>query len=69
MVTEEHSVNGGLGEACSRVLAESGVSPRFKVVALPDEHTVNGSQDEILGHYGISPEGLDATMKHLQEES
>jgi transketolase len=66
-VTEEHSVNGGLGEACSRVFLEAGLSPAFKLVAIPDEHTVTGSQEEILNHYGVSPDGLKDAMKSLLE--
>ena len=67
VVTEEHSENGGLGEACARVLLQAGIVPRFGVAAIPDEYTVTGSQAEILGHYGISPGGLADTMKALLE--
>ncbi len=65
VVVEEHSEHGGLGDACARVLMEAGVSPSFRVVALPDEYTVTGSQTEILDHYGISESGLAETMTGL----
>ncbi len=68
VVTEEHSVHGGLGEACARVLLESGIGPKFGAVGIPDEYTVTGSQDEILEHYGISEAGLARTMTSLLEQ-
>jgi len=37
----------------------------FKIVAIPDEYRVTGSQTEIFAHYGITPEGLAATVHQL----
>jgi transketolase len=65
ITVEEHSVNGGLGEACASLLLQSGVHTRFKIVGLPDDHTVTGSQPEIFRHYGIDGPGLAATAKKL----
>ena len=67
ITVEEHCVHGGLGEACAAVLMQSGKSPRFKIVGLPDEDTVIGSQVEIFNHYGISGEGLAQTAFNLIE--
>ncbi|MBN1865980.1 transketolase family protein [Candidatus Sumerlaeota bacterium] len=68
MVTvEEHCVFGGLGEACAAVLMQAGVSIPFRIVGFPDEYTMTGSQLEIFGHYGISPEGLAKTARALLE--
>jgi transketolase len=59
MITvEEHSVHGGLGEACAAVLMQAGVSVPFRVVGLPDQDTVTGSQADIFRHYGLTMEGL-----------
>jgi transketolase len=71
MVTaEEHSVFGGLGEACAAVLMQAGVSVPFQIAAFPDEHTVTGSQADIFRHYGISMEGLAQRARTLlQRES
>jgi transketolase len=55
---EEHSVNGGLGEACASWLLQRGYNKPFKIMGIPDEYTVTGSQMEILNHYGISKEGI-----------
>jgi len=61
ITVEEHSVAGGLGEACAAVVAQAGISLPFKIVGLPDEYTVPGSQQEIFDHYGISAQGLAET--------
>lgn len=68
VTAEEHSLHGGLGEACASSLLRRGITPKFRIVAIPDEYTVTGSQDEILAHYGISQDGLTATMMALLEE-
>ncbi|MCE7041345.1 transketolase family protein [Dyadobacter sp. CY312] len=58
LTIEEHSVYGGLGEACASFLMENNYHNKFKIMGLPDEYTVTGSQQEILGHYGISEDGI-----------
>ena len=58
ITVEEHSVNGGLGEACASLLMQAGMHVPFKIVGIPDEYTVNGDQLEIFDHYGISADGL-----------
>ena len=66
MVTvEEHSIFGGLGEACAVVLLQAGVHIPFRIVGIPDEYTITGNQFEILSHYGISAEGLADTARSL----
>ncbi|WP_435355399.1 transketolase family protein [Emticicia sp. SJ17W-69] len=61
LTVEEHSVYGGLGEAVASLLLQNGFHNRFKIVGLPDDHTVSGSQNEIFEHYGISKSGLAKT--------
>ncbi|MFC1552852.1 transketolase C-terminal domain-containing protein, partial [Candidatus Latescibacterota bacterium] len=65
VTVEEHSVNGGLGEAVAGVLIQAGVSIPFRIIGIPDEYTVTGSQQDIFNHYGITPEGLKATALEL----
>ncbi|MFO7671022.1 MAG: transketolase C-terminal domain-containing protein [Bacteroidales bacterium] len=65
IVVEEHSMNGGLGEACSAIILEAGLSVPFKRMAIPDEETVAGSQLEVFNHYGISATGLSYVAKRL----
>jgi transketolase len=66
---EEHSVHGGLGEACAAVLMQAGVAVPMKIVGFPDEDTVTGAQADIFRHYGISMEGLAATAIKLLHHS
>jgi len=67
ITAEEHSIHGGLGEACAAALLEGGVHPRFRRVGIADEHTVTGSQAEILSHYGLNGRSLAEAAKQLLE--
>jgi len=64
----EHSVNGGLGEACAGVLMQAGIRVPFRIVGIPDEETVTGAQADIFRHYGISMEGLTDTALELVKQ-
>jgi transketolase len=61
ITVEEHSVHGGLGEACAAVLMQAGIAVPMRIVGIPDEDTVTGSQSDIFRHYGITMEGLVRT--------
>ncbi|CAN5433635.1 transketolase family protein [soil metagenome] len=68
ITVEEHSVNGGLGEACASWLMQNNHHVPFKIIGIPDEYTVTGSQEEIFKHYGISEDGIaEATRKLLEK--
>jgi transketolase len=67
ITAEEHSVHGGLGEACAATLLQAGVSKPFRIVGIPEEETVTGSQADIFRHYGISMEGLSEMAMKLAE--
>jgi transketolase len=69
ITVEEHSVCGGLGEACASVLMQAGAWVSFKIVGFPDEHMVHGSQSDIFKHYGITPSGLAETARKLLEDT
>lgn len=58
ITVEEHSVYGGLGEACASFLFQNNFHNPFKIMGIPDEYTVTGSQQEIFAHYGISENGI-----------
>lgn len=68
ITVEEHSVYGGLGEACASFLLQNSIVKPFKIVGIPDEYTVTGSQNEIFNHYGISEIGLSNTALELIKE-
>jgi len=65
LTVEEHSVFGGLGEACAAVLMQAGIPTPFKIVGFPDEYMVTGSQLEIFDHYGISAGKLAQSVQVL----
>jgi transketolase len=65
VTVEEHSVHGGLGEACAAVLMRHGAHVPFEIVGFPDEFMVYGSQSELFEHYGISGEGLADMARRL----
>ena len=65
ITVEEHSIYGGLGEACASFLLQNNYCNRFKIIGIPDEYTVTGSQQEIFYHYGISEEGIAEAGRNL----
>jgi len=65
LTVEEHSVHGGLGEACAAVLLEAGVHVPFAIAGLPDADTVTGSQADIFRHYGLTMEGISDRITTL----
>jgi transketolase len=58
LTVEEHSIYGGLGEACASHLLQKGYTKPFKILGIPDEYTVTGSQKDIFDHYGLSEVGI-----------
>lgn len=64
VTVEEHSVNGGLGEAISSVVAQEGKGI-VNIMALPDDHIITGTSQEVFNHYGLSSEGISQTVKAL----
>lgn len=65
LTVEEHSIYGGLGEACASFLMENNYRNPFKIMGIPDEYTVTGSQNDIFNHYGISESGILAAARKL----
>ena len=65
ITVEEHSVRHWRGSTVAPRLMQTRLSLPFKIVGIPDEYTVTGSQNEIFAHYGITGEGLAATAQHL----
>lgn len=65
LTVEEHSINGGLGEACASLLLQHKYNKPFKIMGIPDEYTVTGSQTEIFDHYGLSADGIAQAVLNL----
>ncbi|MBL7742506.1 MAG: transketolase family protein [Chitinophagaceae bacterium] len=58
ITVEEHSVYGGLGEACASYLLQNRITKPFRIIGIPDEYTITGSQQNIFDHYGINEKGI-----------
>jgi transketolase len=65
---EEHSVYGGLGEACASYLMQHGIFKPFRIIGIPDEYTVTGSQQDIFNHYGINEQGIADVVPGLLKQ-
>jgi len=62
---EEHSINGGLGEKCASIIAQQGLQIPFKILGIPDEYIVNGSQSDVLDHYDMEPQKISRIVKKM----
>lgn len=61
---EEHSTIGGLGSAVAELLAQSEVPTRFKALGIRSEYQrAVGSQGHLRAAYGLSVEGLIASIE------
>jgi transketolase len=67
VTVEEHRTAGGLGEACAAILMQANLQVPFKIVGIPDEYTMTGSQLEIFTYYGLTGPGLAQTVITLLE--
>jgi transketolase len=54
VTAENHTVVGGLGEAVAGVLLRAGVTPRFRMIGLPDEFLEAGALPTLHEMYGLS---------------
>ena len=62
---EEHSIYGGLGECCASLISQSGYNLKFKILGIPDEYMINGSQSDVLDYYNMSPEKIAALSAQM----
>ena len=62
---EEHSIYGGLGEQCANIIAQNKINLDFKILGIPDEYIVNGSQADVLDHYDMSPDKIAALSAQM----
>ena len=65
LTVEEHSIFGGLGECCASLIAQNNINVKLKILGIPDEYMINGSQADVLDHYDMSPEKIAEISKDL----
>ncbi len=58
---EEHHISGGLGAVVAQVLAERKPT-KMRMLALPDEVLYSGTSQEVFDHYGLTGEGITASV-------
>ncbi|MBP5277525.1 MAG: transketolase family protein [Prevotella sp.] len=56
ITVEEHSKFGGLGAMITETLSENPVPVR--IIGIPDENAIHGSNKEIFHYYGMDAEGI-----------
>lgn len=56
LTVEEHSMFGGLGAMVTEILSEHPVPVR--ILGIPDENVVHGTNKEIFAHYGLDADGI-----------
>lgn len=63
---EEHSVIGGLGSAVCEVLTEKYPHQLWRI-GVNDQFGQSGSYQEVLAHYGLSPQGIvESVLKKVK---
>ena len=64
VTVEEHSIMGGLGEACAAVLCERHPVP-MRRVGVRDVYGESGPALELLDKYGLNAEGVAAAVREV----
>ena len=62
---EEHSISGGIGEKCASIILEKGLNILTRIIGIPDEYMINGSQSDVLDYYDMEPNKLALIAKEL----
>jgi transketolase len=65
VTAEDHNITGGLGTAVSEVLAEEGISCKFKKLGIPNVYAAVGTPEELYAKYGYTQDGIIKTLKSL----
>jgi transketolase len=63
LTVEEHNIIGGLGTAVAEVLAEAGISTRFKRHGIYDHFTTAAPYPDLLALYKMDPPGIAAVAR------
>ena len=62
---EEHSVSGGIGEKCASIILQKGLSIPTRILGIPDEYIINGTQSDVLDYYDMEPNKLALIARKL----
>jgi transketolase len=65
ITVEEHSISGGIGEKCASIILQNQLNILFKIIGIPDEYMINGSQSDVLDYYDMEPNKLALIARKL----
>jgi transketolase len=68
ITVEDHNVIGGLGSAVAEVLADNGVSTKFRRLGVPDTFSVIGDPEQLHNKYGYDEDGIYDTVKEMLQK-
>lgn len=68
IVAQDHNVYGGLGSIIATVIAEEGLSTKFKICGIKDEFVAMAHAGYLYHHFGIDGEGLKNSMLEMLEK-
>ncbi len=66
VTVEEHSRYGGLGAMVCEILSEHPVPVR--IIGIPDENVIHGTNAEIFHYYGMDAEGIEKSVLTWMKE-
>jgi transketolase len=65
VIVEEHSVIGGLGGAIAEYWITAKNPPLVRILGLPDEFGKTGEYEFLLKRYGLTADGISASVREL----
>lgn len=66
ITVEDHFVVNGLGSAVADLMADEGLTPKFKRLGIPNEEFPPlGDAYELYAHLGYDPEGIKKTIREM----
>lgn len=68
IVAQDHNVYGGLGSIVGTVIAEEGLSTKFKICGINDEFVAMAHARYLYHHFGIDGEGLKNSMLEMLDK-
>ena len=68
-VAQDHNIIGGLGSAVAQVIAGSGLSPRFRILGIPDRFVPMAHADCLYRNFGYDAQGIEACVTQLLKEA
>lgn len=68
LVVQDHNVIGGLGSIVATVIAEEGLSVKFKNVGIPDKFVAMAHAPYLYHEFGYDSEGIENNIFQLMEK-